>query len=469
MMEALETIERDKGISVEAMLQALADALVTAYKRMPDAAEEAEVEVDVETGEIQVIAQELNEEGEVVREWDDTPSDFGRIAAQTAKQVILQRIREFERDMKYEEYAGREGDIVTGIIQQTDQRYTLLDLGRVEALLPQAEQVQNERYEHGSRLKAYIVEVRKTAKGPQIVVSRTHPGLVKRLFELEVPEIVDGVVELRAIAREPGHRTKIAVASNDPNVDPVGACVGARGSRVRMVVNEVRGEKVDIVPYSDDPAEFVMKALAPARVREVRIHRDTGTAEVIVPDFQLSLAIGKEGQNARLAARLSGWRVDIKSETQLAEEEAGDGVEYAEGEWVTSETGEMVWQPAEGGDAISAAEAGYAAPGAPGEAGGEKADPEKADPEKTDPEKTDPDKTPGSDTLAAAEQPESAESATEVLPTGAPAEDVPVVGAPASDAPASDTPASDAQADDAKPDAASAEASDRAEVSAGDS
>ena len=241
--------------------------------------------------------------------------------------------------MKYEEYAGREGDIVTGIIQQTDARYTLLDLGKVEALLPQAEQVQNEHYDHGSRLKAYIVEVRKTAKGPQIVVSRTHPGLVKRLFELEVPEIVDNVVELKAIAREPGHRTKIAVASNDSNVDPVGACVGARGSRVRMVVNELRGEKVDIVPYSDDPAEFVMKALAPARVREVRIHPETGTAEVIVPDFQLSLAIGKEGQNARLAARLSGWRVDIKSESQLAEEESGGGVEYAEGEWVTNDSG----------------------------------------------------------------------------------------------------------------------------------
>jgi len=265
-----------------------------------------------------------------------------------------------DREMKYEEYAGREGDIVTGIIQQTDARYTLLDLGKVEALLPQAEQVQNEHYDHGSRLKAYIVEVRKTAKGPQIVVSRTHPGLVKRLFELEVPEIVDGVVELKAIAREPGHRTKLAVSSNDPNVDPVGACVGARGSRVRMVVNELRGEKVDIVPYSDDPSDFVMKALAPARVREVRIHPDTGTAEVIVPDFQLSLAIGKEGQNARLAARLTGWRVDIKSETQLADEEAGGGVEYAEGEWVTNESGELVWQPAEGGEAISAAEAGYA-------------------------------------------------------------------------------------------------------------
>ena len=318
MMEALENIEREKGISIEIMLEALANALLTAYKRMPDAAEEALVEIDMETGAIKVIAQELDEDGNVTREWDDTPTDFGRIAAQTAKQVIFQRIREAEREMKYEEYAGREGDIVTGIIQQTDARYTLLDLGKVEALLPQAEQVQNEHYDHGSRLKAYIVEVRKTAKGPQIVVSRTHPGLVKRLFELEVPEIVDSVVELKAIAREPGHRTKLAVASNDNNVDPVGACVGARGSRVRMVVNELRGEKVDIVPYNDDPSEFVMKALAPARVREVRIHPDTGTAEVIVPDFQLSLAIGKEGQNARLAARLTGWRVDIKSETQLA-------------------------------------------------------------------------------------------------------------------------------------------------------
>jgi N utilization substance protein A len=360
MMDALREIANDKGISEDIMLQALADALVTAYKRMPNAAEEALVEIDTETGEIRVIAQEIDEDGHVVREWDDTPDDFGRIAAQTAKQVILQRIREAEREMKFEQYTGREGEIVTGIIQQTDQRYTLLDLGTVEALLPQAEQVQNERYEHGGRLKAYIVEVRKTAKGPQIVVSRTHPGLVKCLFELEVPEILDGVVELKAVAREPGHRTKIAVASNDPNVDPVGACVGARGARVRMVVNELRSEKVDIVPFSEDQAEFVTRALAPAKVREVRLHEDTGTAEVIVPDFQLSLAIGKEGQNARLAARLTGWRVDIKSESQLAEEEAGGGVEYAEGEWVKGADGELVWQPAEGGETISAAEAGYA-------------------------------------------------------------------------------------------------------------
>ncbi len=364
LMEALRVIEAEKGISFEILLEALANALVTAYKRIPNAAEEALVEVDADSGEIRVIAQELDEDGRVVREWDDTPSNFGRIAAQTAKQVILQRIREVEREMKYEEYAGREGDIVTGIIQQSDQRYTLLDLGKVEALLPLAEQVPFERPEHGSRLKAYIVEVRKTAKGPQIVVSRTHPCLIKRLFELEVPEIVEGIVELRGIAREPGHRTKIAVASNDPNVDPVGACVGARGSRVRMVVNELRGEKVDIVPYSADPQEFVMKALSPAKVREVRIHEDTGTAEVIVPDFQLSLAIGKEGQNARLAARLTGWRVDIKSESQLRDEDAQES-EWAEGEWVESPEGELVWQPAEGGDALSATAAGWGESGPP--------------------------------------------------------------------------------------------------------
>src|SRR5882757_3218878 len=323
-LDALGQIARDKGISVEALLDALANALVAAYKRTPEAAEEAVVTIDPESGEIRVYGQELDEDGNVVREWDDTPKDFGRIAAQTAKQVILQRIREVERDQKYEEYAGREGDIVTGIIQQSDNRYTLLDLGKVEALLPQAEQVPYERYEHGSRLKAYIVEVRKTTKGPQIVVSRTHPGLIKRLFELEVPEISSGVVESKAAAREPGHRTKIAVWSNDANVDPVGACVGARGARVRMVTNELRGEKVDIVPFSEDPAEFVLRALQPARVKEVRRDDQTGTATVIVHDFQLSLAIGKEGQNARLAARLTGWRIDIKSETQIAEEEAVD-------------------------------------------------------------------------------------------------------------------------------------------------
>ena len=356
-LDALGQIARDKGIAVETLLDALANALVAAYKRRPDAAEEAVVTIDPESGEIHVYGQELDEDSNVIREWDDTPKDFGRIAAQTAKQVILQRIREVERDLKYVEYAGREGDIVTGIVQQTDNRYTLLDLGKVEALLPQAEQVSYERYEHGARLKAYIVEVRKTTKGPQIVVSRSHPGLIKRLFELEVPEISSGAVEIKAAAREPGHRTKIAVWSNDPNIDPVGACVGARGSRVRMVTNELRGERVDVVPFSNDPVELIQSALAPARVREVRLNDDTGTATVIVSDYQLSLAIGKEGQNARLAARLTGWRIDIKSETQLAEEEAGyGGEEWAEGEWVQNEAGEMAWQPAEGGDAVSASQ-----------------------------------------------------------------------------------------------------------------
>ncbi|MGH9064812.1 MAG: transcription termination factor NusA [Acidimicrobiales bacterium] len=353
-LEALQQIAKEKGISVDTLLKALANALVAAYKRLPTAAEEAVVTVDPDSGEIRVYGQELDEDGNVVREWDDTPDDFGRIAAQTAKQVILQRIREAERDLKYEEYAGREGDIVTGIIQQSDNRYTLLDLGKVEALMPQAEQVPYERYEHNARLKAYIVEVRRTSKGPQIVVSRTHPGLIKRLFELEVPEISSGVVEIKAAAREPGHRTKIAVWSNDPNVDPVGACVGARGARVRMVTNELRGEKVDIVPYSDEPAEFVQRALQPAKVKEVRLDDETGTATVVVHDFQLSLAIGKEGQNARLAARLTGWRIDIKSETQLAEEEAYANQDWAEGEWVQSESGEMVWRPAEGGEEVSA-------------------------------------------------------------------------------------------------------------------
>ena len=356
MLEALQALAREKGISVDALFAALADALESAYKRMPDAEEYSWVTIDPETMDIRVMAQELDEDyNPVGDEYDVTPDNFGRIAAQTARQVMTQRIREAERELKYEEYAGREGDIVTGMIQQTDARYTLLDLGRVEALLPQSEQVMFERPEPNARLKAYIVEVRKTAKGPQIVVSRTHPGLVRRLFELEVPEIADGIVEIKACAREPGHRTKIAVYSNDANVDPVGACVGARGARVRQVVTELRGEKIDIVPFSEDLQDFVMKALSPAKVKEVRIIEETGTAEVIVPDFQLSLAIGKEGQNARLAARLTGWRVDIKSETQLAQEEAYGDVEWAEGEWVQDpETGEQVWKPADGGEGLSA-------------------------------------------------------------------------------------------------------------------
>ena len=358
MKEAINAIAADKGMRPEVLYAVLADALESAYKKMPDAHEYAWVTIDPDTMEYRVIAQDLDDEGlPFGEEFEVTPENFGRIAALAFKQVLAQGIREEEREQKYEEYAGREGDIVTGIIQQSDSRYTLLDLGRVEALLPRAEQVPNERPDSNTRIKAYIVEVRKTAKGPQIVVSRTHPGLIKRLFELEVPEIADGIVEIKSCAREPGHRTKIAVWSNDPNVDPVGACVGASGARVRMIVNELRGEKIDIVPFSEEPEEFVSKALSPAKVQEVRIDMETGTADVIVPDYQLSLAIGKEGQNARLSARLTGWRIDIKSETQQAEEDAYQNVDWAEGEWVEDpETGEQVWQPAEGGPALSADE-----------------------------------------------------------------------------------------------------------------
>ncbi len=356
MAEALQTMAAERGITVEALYSALADALESAYKRLPDAKEYAWVTIDPTSMEFRVIAQDLDDEGNPVGgEYEVTPKSFGRIAAQTTRQVMAQRIREAERELKYEEYAGREGDIVTGMIQQTDARYTLLDLGRVEALLPQAEQVPYERPDSNTRLKAYIVEVRKTAKGPQIVVSRTHPGLVKRLFELEVPEIADGVVEIKACAREPGHRTKISVSSNDPSVDPVGACVGARGARVRQVVNELRGEKIDIVPYSTELGEYVTKALSPARIKEVRPNQMTGDCDVVVPDYQLSLAIGKEGQNARLASRLTGWGINIKSESQLAEEAAYGDVEWAEGEWIIDpETGAQMWQPADGSEAVSA-------------------------------------------------------------------------------------------------------------------
>jgi N utilization substance protein A len=355
MSEAVRMLANEKNISVDTLLHVLVDALATAYKRRPGAAEEVVVEVNPDTLEFSFTAYDLDEDGLWVNERDDTPKreEMGRIAAQTFRQVMGQRIREAERDRKFEEYANREGDIVTGIIQQTDARYTLLDLGRVESLLPQAEQVPFERPEPGSRVKAYIVEVRKTAKGPQIVVSRTHPGLIKRLFELEVPEIADGIVEIKACAREPGHRTKIAVWSNDHNVDPVGACVGARGGRVRMVVNELRGEKIDIVPFSEDLADFVAKALSPAKVKEVIISDDGTQADVIVPDHQLSLAIGKEGQNARLAARLTGVRIDIRGENQPVE--GPDDTDYEEGEWVENAEGVMEFRAADG-SVVSAAE-----------------------------------------------------------------------------------------------------------------
>ena len=331
LIQALKELEADKGIAFETILGGLEEALASAYKswwhqQHPELDEEmfdARVKLDPESGEMQVWIITLDEEGNHLKEEPAEVTDEfkGRIGAQTAKQVIHQKLRDAEREMTYEEFAGREGDIVTGIIQQDSHRYTLLDLGKVEALLPMAEQVPSEPYRHGDRLKAFITEVRRTSKGPQIVVSRTHPGLLKKLFELEVPEIEEGIVEIKQVAREPGHRSKIAVASNEPGVDPVGACVGAKGSRVRMVVNELRGEKIDVVPWSEDGPNFVANALQPAKVKEVRIDEETQTALVIVPDYQLSLAIGKEGQNARLAARLTGWRIDIKSETQFGEEQ----------------------------------------------------------------------------------------------------------------------------------------------------
>jgi N utilization substance protein A len=343
MIAALRELEREKGIAFETILGGLEEAMASAYKahwkqEHPDGNDEFvgfRAVIDPETGDLRMWQQELEEvdlppvegsdelgvEMKVISEAEvEVTDDFkGRIGAQTAKQVIFQKLRDAEREMTYEEFAGREGDVVTGIVQQQERRYTLLDLGKVEALLPQGEQVPSEPLRHGERLKAFITEVRRGTKGPQIVVSRTHPGLLKALFALEVPEIDEGIVEIMAVAREPGHRSKIAVASNEPAVDPVGACVGPKGSRVRMVVNELRGEKIDVVPWSEESATFVANALQPAKVKEVTVNPETQTALVIVPDYQLSLAIGREGQNARLAARLTGWRIDIKSESQAAE------------------------------------------------------------------------------------------------------------------------------------------------------
>ena len=390
IVDAVKMLEQEKGIAADTLMDALQDALLSAYKKTPGAAKYAKVEldhgsadfrvyelvvpedlekrlldeqfeeqlqaaeaaeaagepvpeiqtagpsIDPETGERREPEEEELEPERLepfmdqVKTRDVTPDDFGRIAAQTAKQVILQRIREAERGMMFEEYKDRVGELVTGIIQQSDNRYTLVQLReRVEALLPRSEQVYNERYDHGMRVKAVITDVSADTKGPSIVVSRRNPELIKKLFELEVPEIADKLVEITGVAREPGWRSKIAVVSHADGVDPVGACVGPRGSRVRMVVSELRGEKIDIIPYNEEPARFVAKALSPARVREVLVDDETKEATVIVPDDQLSLAIGRDGQNARLAARLTGWKVDITSETDFAQQE--DNIEY-EGE-----------------------------------------------------------------------------------------------------------------------------------------
>lgn len=324
LVDALATLERDRGMPADLIYAALEDALAAAYPKTPGVtATHARVEIDRETGEIRVFERVVEEETEEVLSETpvETTPEFGRIAAQTAKQVIHQRLREAERQMAFEEYEDREGEIVTGIVEQHDPRFVILNLGKAEAIMPHSEQIPRERYEVGDRVRAYIVEVRE-GRGPTIVVSRSHPGLVRKLFEMEVPEILDGLVEIKAIAREAGHRTKLAVTSNDPNIDPVGACVGPKGTRVRAVVNELRGEKIDVVAYTEDPARFVSEALQPARVRDVRIDVEAKTATVIVADKELSLAIGKEGQNARLAARLTGWRIDIKSESQRAAGEA---------------------------------------------------------------------------------------------------------------------------------------------------
>ena len=338
LLAAFEQLARERGIAAEVLFEAVEAALISAYKRNFGTAQNVRVAMDRDTGEIHVYSrkdvveivsdpkQEISlidakaidiafQPGDVV-EQEVTPKDFGRIAAQTAKQVVVQRIREAERSLVFDEYSNRENDIVTGVVQRIEQRQVYVDLGKAEAVLPPTEQINGEPYRYGERIKTFIVEVKKLPKGPQIMLSRTHPGLLRRLFELEVPEIHDGVVEIKSVAREPGLRSKIAVHSADENVDPVGACVGHKGLRVQMIVNELRGEKIDVVRWSENSDEYIANALSPAKVIAVEIFEDEKASRVIVPDYQLSLAIGREGQNARLAAKLTGWKIDIKSETQ---------------------------------------------------------------------------------------------------------------------------------------------------------
>ncbi len=337
-IEALHELEKGRGISTEVLFEAIEAALISAYKKNFGSLQNVRVLIDRLSGEFKVYARKTvvetvedartqvgledarkldpNYQLEDIVEYEVTPREFGRIAAQTAKQVVVQRIREAERGMIYNEYVNREGDIVTGVVQRYEQKNVIVDLGKVEAVLPAQEQIPREVYQSFERIKTYVVEVKKTTKGPQIMLSRTHPGLIKRLFELEVPEIHDGVVEIKGVSREAGARSKIAVYSRDLNVDPVGACVGPKGARVQTIVTELKGEKIDIVNYSTDPQEFVANALSPAKVVGVYPKLNEKVAIVVVPDYQLSLAIGKEGQNARLAAKLTGWKIDIKSESQ---------------------------------------------------------------------------------------------------------------------------------------------------------
>jgi len=341
LIDAIKQIEKDKGIDQQILLDAIEAALITAYKKYFGSSQNVRVDINNENGEVMVYSQisvvdevedetceiqleearKINDSFEIgdVVEKEVTPKDFGRIAAQTAKQVVVQRIREAERNVIFNEFVNRESEIVTGVIQRFSRGVIFINLGKIEALLLQSEQIQREEYNQGDRIKTFIIEVKNTTKGPQVLVSRTHPGLVKRLFELEVPEIHDGIVEVKGISREAGSRAKIAVYSSDENVDSVGACVGQRGSRVQNIVDELNGEKIDIIKWNEDPREFIANSLSPSKVTKVAVDESGRSATVVVPDYQLSLAIGKEGQNARLAAKLTGWKIDIKSESQYNE------------------------------------------------------------------------------------------------------------------------------------------------------
>ncbi|WP_040205007.1 transcription termination factor NusA [Neobacillus jeddahensis] len=341
LLDALTILEREKGISRDILIEAIEAALVSAYRRNFNQAQNVRIDMNLKVGAMRVFArkevvdqvfdprleisledaQQINPNYNVedVVEMEVTPKDFGRIAAQTAKQVVTQRVREAERGIIYSEFIDREEDIMTGIVQRLDSKFIYVSLGKIEALLPVSEQMPNERYKPHDRIKVFITKVEKTTKGPQIFVSRTHPGLLKRLFEIEVPEIYDGTVEIKSVAREAGDRSKISVHSDNHEVDPVGSCVGPKGTRVQAVVNELKGEKIDIVKWSDDPVVFVANSLSPSKVLDVMVSENEKATTVVVPDYQLSLAIGKRGQNARLAAKLTGWKIDIKSETEARE------------------------------------------------------------------------------------------------------------------------------------------------------
>ena len=361
-IDAVDKLEKEKDVPKEVIFDAIEQALISAYKKNYGTSQNVRVEIDKEEGDIDVFmqkdvveeveddstqisiddAREIDSRYEVgdVVEYQVKPRDFGRIAAQTAKQVVVQRIREAERNMIYEEFIGKQGEIVNGTVQRISRETIFVNIGRAEGILTSSERVPGERFDVGKRIRVYIMDVKDTTKGPQIFLSRSHPGLVKKLFELEVPEIEDGIVEIRSIAREAGSRTKVAVYTDDENVDPVGACVGARGSRVQSIVDELFGEKIDIIVWSDDPKELISNVLSPAKVEEVFLEEEEEkTATVVVPDYQLSLAIGKEGQNVRLAAKLCGWKIDIKSHTQyFGEDEAEDEEgEYIEGEYTDDE------------------------------------------------------------------------------------------------------------------------------------